>query len=90
MPCTAAHAACDLAGMLGNAGLMNVERHKPELVRRVNAHIKTGHVHDGDELLERALDACEEKSVCGRCHPWNGDGRPDEKALSNCSRRSRG
>ena len=41
---------------------MNLEIHKPELVQRVNAHIQTGHFHDADELLEKALDALEEKA----------------------------
>jgi hypothetical protein len=36
---------------------MNLEIHKPELVQRVNAHIQTGHFHDTDELIEKALDA---------------------------------
>ena len=40
---------------------MNLEIHKPELVRRVNAHIRTGHFHDADDLLEKALDALEGK-----------------------------
>ena len=39
---------------------MNLEIHKPELVLRVNAHIQTGHFHDADELLEKALDALDE------------------------------
>lgn len=38
---------------------MNLEIHKPELVQRVNAHIQTGHFHDADEVIERALDALE-------------------------------
>jgi Arc/MetJ-type ribon-helix-helix transcriptional regulator len=41
---------------------MNLEIHKPELVQRVNAHIQTGHFHDADEVLEKALDALEEKA----------------------------
>jgi Arc/MetJ-type ribon-helix-helix transcriptional regulator len=41
---------------------MNLEIHKPELVRRVNAHIQAGHFHDADELIEKALDALEEKA----------------------------
>ena len=41
---------------------MNLEIHKPELVDRVNARIQTGHFHDADELLEKALDALDEKS----------------------------
>lgn len=42
---------------------MSLEIHKPELVRRVNAHIQTGHFHDTDELIERALDALEGKAA---------------------------
>lgn len=41
---------------------MNLEIHKPELVQRVNAHIQTGQFHDADEVLEKALDALEEKA----------------------------
>ena len=36
---------------------MNLEIHKPELVRRVQARIQRGHFHDTDELIEKALDA---------------------------------
>jgi hypothetical protein len=42
---------------------MNLEIHKPELVQRVNAHIQTGQFHDADELLEKALDALDEKTA---------------------------
>jgi hypothetical protein len=41
---------------------MNLEIHKPELVQRVNAHIQTGLFHDADEVLEKALDALDEKA----------------------------
>ena len=41
---------------------MNLEIHKPELVQRVNAHVQTGHFHDADEVIEKALDALEEKA----------------------------
>ncbi len=41
---------------------MNLEIHKPELVQRVNAHIQAGHFHDTDELIEKALDALDEKT----------------------------
>jgi Arc/MetJ-type ribon-helix-helix transcriptional regulator len=41
---------------------MNLEIHKPELVQRVNAHIRTGQFHDTDELIEKALDALDEKT----------------------------
>ncbi len=40
---------------------MNLEIHKPELVQRVNAHIQTGYFHDADDLLEKALDALDER-----------------------------
>jgi Arc/MetJ-type ribon-helix-helix transcriptional regulator len=39
----------------------DLQIHKPELVQRVNAHIQTGRFHDADEVLEKALDALEEK-----------------------------
>jgi len=42
---------------------MNLEIHKPELVERVNAHIQTGFFHDADELIEKALDALDEKTA---------------------------
>ena len=42
---------------------MNFEIHNPELVQRVNAHIQTGHFHDADELLEKALDALKERAA---------------------------
>ena len=41
---------------------MNLEIRKPELVQRVNAQIQSGHFHDADELIEKALDALDEKS----------------------------
>ena len=47
---------------LGKEGLkMNLEIHKPELVQRVNARIQTGQFHDADELIEKALDALDER-----------------------------
>lgn len=36
---------------------MNLEIHKPELAQRLQAQIRSGHFHDTDELLEKALDA---------------------------------
>jgi Arc/MetJ-type ribon-helix-helix transcriptional regulator len=36
---------------------MTLEIHKPELVQRVQAQIQSGHFHDADELIEKALDA---------------------------------
>jgi hypothetical protein len=41
---------------------MTLEIHKPELVQRLNAHMRSGPFHDTDELLEKALDALEEKA----------------------------
>ncbi len=41
---------------------MNLEIHKPELIQRVNAHIQEGHFRDTDELIEKALDALDEKT----------------------------
>jgi Arc/MetJ-type ribon-helix-helix transcriptional regulator len=42
---------------------MNFEIHKPELVQRVNSQIQSGHFHDVDELLEKALDALDEQAT---------------------------
>ena len=36
---------------------MNIEIHKPELAQRVQARIQSGHVHNADDLIEKALDA---------------------------------
>ena len=41
---------------------MNLEIHKPELVQRMNAQLQSRHFHDVDELIEKALDALDEKS----------------------------
>ena len=40
---------------------MNLEIHKPEIIQRVNAHVETGRFHDADELIEKALDALDER-----------------------------
>jgi hypothetical protein len=40
---------------------MNLEIHKPELAQRVNAQIQSRHLQGVDELLEKALDALDEK-----------------------------
>ena len=42
---------------------MNLEIHNPELVERVNARIQAGFFHDADELLEKALDALDERAT---------------------------
>lgn len=55
---------------------MNLEIHKPELLRRVNAYIQTGHFHDADEVIEKALDALEEKALqVSAVKPRRADGR---------------
>ena len=41
---------------------MNLEIHEPELVQRVNAQIQSRQLHNADELIEKALDALDEKS----------------------------
>ena len=41
---------------------MNLEIHKPALVQRVNAQLQSRHFHDLDELIEKALDALDEKT----------------------------
>jgi hypothetical protein len=48
---------------------MNLETNKPALVQRVNAHIRTGHFHDADELLEKALDALDENDALDEKSP---------------------
>jgi hypothetical protein len=42
---------------------VNLEIHKPELVERVQAQIQSGHFHDADELIEKALDALDERAT---------------------------
>ena len=41
---------------------MNLEIRKPELVRRVEEQIQSGHFHDADEVIEKALDALDEQA----------------------------
>jgi hypothetical protein len=48
---------------------MNLEIHKPELVQRVNAQLQSRHFHDVDELIEKALDALDEKSSAAPATP---------------------
>jgi Arc/MetJ-type ribon-helix-helix transcriptional regulator len=50
---------------------MSLEIHKPELVQRVNAQIQSGHFHDADELIEKALDALEGKAAAPSDEPKN-------------------
>jgi Arc/MetJ-type ribon-helix-helix transcriptional regulator len=42
---------------------MNLEIQKPELALRVQQQIQTGHFHDTDELIEKALDALAEQAI---------------------------
>jgi Arc/MetJ-type ribon-helix-helix transcriptional regulator len=48
---------------------MNLEIHNPELVQRLNAQIQSGHFHDADELIEKALDALEGKAAAPAAAP---------------------
>ena len=41
---------------------MNLEIRKPESVKRVNAYIRAGGYKDADEVVEKALDALDEKT----------------------------
>jgi len=40
---------------------MTIEIHQPELERRMQAEIQSGHFRDVNELLTKALDALQEK-----------------------------
>ena len=42
---------------------MNLEIHKPELAHRVPAQIQSGHFHNTDELIEKALDALDQQAT---------------------------
>jgi len=42
---------------------MSIEIHHPELAQRVQARIQSGHFHDADELIEKALDALDEQAT---------------------------
>lgn len=48
---------------------MNLQIHKPELVQRVQAQIRSGNFHDTDELIEKALDALEGKTPAPKSSP---------------------
>ena len=41
---------------------MTIEIRNPDLVQRMTVRIQTGQFHDADELIEKALDALEEKA----------------------------
>jgi Arc/MetJ-type ribon-helix-helix transcriptional regulator len=47
---------------------MNLEIHKPELLQRVNARIRTGEFHSADDLIEKALDALDERASTSQSH----------------------
>jgi Arc/MetJ-type ribon-helix-helix transcriptional regulator len=42
---------------------MNLEIRKPDLVQRVTDHMQNGRFHDADELIEKALDALDERAA---------------------------
>jgi Arc/MetJ-type ribon-helix-helix transcriptional regulator len=42
---------------------MNLEIHKPELAQRVQSQLQSGHFHNTDELIEKALDALDEQTT---------------------------
>jgi Arc/MetJ-type ribon-helix-helix transcriptional regulator len=42
---------------------MNIEIHSPGLAQRVREQIQRGQFHNVDDLLEKALDALEEKET---------------------------
>ena len=42
---------------------MQIEIHKPELETRMRRQIQSGRYHDVDELISKALDALDEKTV---------------------------
>ena len=48
---------------------MNLEIHKPELVQRVQARIQSGHFHDPEELIEKALDALDGQATAAAAPP---------------------
>jgi Arc/MetJ-type ribon-helix-helix transcriptional regulator len=54
--------SCTLVSRKENR-FMNLEIHKPKLVQRVQAQIRSGNFHDTDELIEKALDALDEKAA---------------------------
>ena len=42
---------------------MLIEIHNPHLVQRLTMQIGTGRFHDADELIEKALDALDERTA---------------------------
>jgi hypothetical protein len=47
----------------GRAKAMTIEIHNPHLVQRLTMRIRTGRFHDADELIEKALDALDERTA---------------------------
>lgn len=66
---------------------MNLEIHTPELQQRVQMQIQSGHFHDVEELLSKALDALEEKETAtAPATPYRRP--PGRRASSRCATRS--
>ena len=42
---------------------MTIEIQNPDLVQRLNLHIRSGQFHDADELIGKALDALDEHTA---------------------------
>ncbi|MGA2742863.1 MAG: hypothetical protein ABSG65_36180 [Bryobacteraceae bacterium] len=59
---------------------MNIEIHDPELEQRVQEQIQRGQFHDIDDLLEKALDALEEKQTAA-APPSHGKRPAGRKSL---------
>jgi hypothetical protein len=47
----------------GSAKAMTIEIHNPHLVQRLTMQIRTGRFHDAEELIEKALDALDERTA---------------------------
>lgn len=45
------------------SGNRNIEIHRPGLAQRLAARIQVGPFHDTDELIEKALDALDERTA---------------------------
>ncbi|MBV9504619.1 MAG: hypothetical protein JO323_06385 [Acidobacteriia bacterium] len=51
---------------------MHIEIHKPELERRMRRQIESGHFQDVDELIEKALDALDERAAASPTNETGG------------------
>jgi hypothetical protein len=51
---------------------LNLQIQKPELARRVQAQIQSGHFRDADELIEKALDALDERATAATAETATG------------------